>query len=132
MSSLCRHTIRVMILTMLILGVCSAAMAFTIQFAPFEPPPNEVEVFEPSTSVPVAPQLFRFTIVRQQAIIGAEEPYVRTIEPVSPIRFNMRKLSRETPQPISHTPKLQPRRRLRGPETFLLRRTQTVADQVPQ
>lgn len=119
---------RSFMLIILLLGWGSSAMAFTMRFAPLDPTPGDVDVYAPSTSVPVAPQFFRLTVVRQQAIIGAEVPYVRVVEPVSPVRFNVKKLSRAKPAPISHTPLSPPRHQLRGPETFLLRRTQTVAD----
>lgn len=122
------HIVRLVMLFVLLLGCCPSVMAFTLRFAPFDPPASEADAFAPSTSLPVAPQFFRFTIVRQQAIIGVETPYVRVIEPVSPIRFKVNKLSRAKPAPLSHAPAAQPNRRLRGPETFLLRRTQTVAD----
>ncbi len=124
-----RHAAHLVMFLMVLLSGCPSVVAFTLNFAPLDPPASDTVAFAPSTSMPVVPQFFRFTIVRQQAIIAMEAPYVRVIEPVSPIHFNINKITRAKPEPISYTPAPHPHRHLRGPETFLLRRTQTAADQ---
>jgi hypothetical protein len=107
-------------------GVCPASMAlaWTLRFAPLHHTTGDTAAFTPSTSMPVMPQFLRILITGKQVIIGVEAPYLRAIKLVPPIRFEQR--SRSTSQPAANTYTLRPRHHLRSPETFLLRRPQTV------
>ncbi len=107
------------------LGPTSVAFAWTVRFAPLEPMTRDANAFAPSTELPVAPQFFRIAIAPQQITIGAEEPYIRAIEFAPPIRF--KSISPAPEPPVASTRRVRPRHQLRGPEAFLLRRTQNVA-----
>ncbi len=116
-----------MMLLICFLSLCPAsmAMALTLRFAPLDHTFDEVDAFIPSAAVPVAPRFFRILVTRTQVTIGAEDPYLRAIKFVPPIRFQT--LSPSAPQPVAHSRTARPRHQLRGPEAFLLRRRQNVA-----
>ncbi|ETW98461.1 MAG: hypothetical protein ETSY1_18625 [Candidatus Entotheonella factor] len=102
------------------------AEALTLRFAPLDPAFSEADASTtPSTALPVAPQFFRILVTRAQVTLGVEDPYVRAIQLRPPIRFKSQ--SPTDSQPVSHTRAARPRHQLRGPEAFLLRRTQNVA-----
>ncbi|PON16724.1 hypothetical protein C2W62_16920 [Candidatus Entotheonella serta] len=103
----------------------SSVLAWTLHFAPLDHTTSHADAFAPSTSAPVAPQLFRIVVAPQQVTIGTEAPYIRHIRLDPPIRFKA--LSPEATPPVSNARQVRPRHQLRGPEAFLLRRTQNVA-----
>jgi hypothetical protein len=106
-------------------GSVSKAFAWTLRFAPLGHTTVDAEALTPATSVPVTPQFFRILVTPQQVVVGAEDPYSRVIKFNPPIRF--KPLPPSAAQPVASARHARPRHQLRGPETFLLRRTQNVA-----
>jgi len=106
-------------------GSTSKAFAWTLRFAPLSYTTGDAKAFTPATSVPVTPQFFRILVTPQQVVVGVEDPYRRVIKFNPPIRF--KPLPSSVEQPVADARHARPRHQLRGPETFLLRRTQNVA-----
>ena len=122
-----RLTVSLVTVLVIVIGVCypSTAAEWKWRFAPLYPPSGDADVL--SSGMPVAPQFIRIVIAQNQVTIGAAEPYIRNIKRVPPPRFKT--LPRSAPQPVARSRASSQRHQLRGPEAFLLRRTQNVAGQ---
>lgn len=107
MLFLSRFTVRLCTLCVLFLGLypASEALAWTLRFAPLDP--SRDDTFAPSTSLPVAPQFFRISVIPNQITIGAEEPYIRSIHLNPPIRF--KSFSPDAEQPVAKARRARPR-----------------------
>lgn len=107
----------------------STAFAWSLRVAPLDLTTGDADAFAPSTSLPVAPQFFRILVTGTQVTLGAEAPYLRTLQPDPPIRFQSRPPA--PAQPMTNARASHTRHQLRGPEAFLLRRTQHAAGKSP-